>query len=299
MTDARDDLHRKLVKTNDTLRSKAGRNARTLNMVKKDKDRLEKELAEAEKDLAKYEKTRVQLHQTIQSEENLQCKYQTALAKAEDQRLSTDFYKREDSNQVKVILGLQRKVAALQDTEQKSGYTKIIHDQKAEIAQLILSQDGLKRELQKSERIAKQSLASMVEQASRVKQARKEAAVSKGHALGTASWLLDSLSNTKTVFAKNVVDAVFAFLKDLDSRQKARDAIAQIEGYLSQQGNIVYEFAKSVASNGGEVQGVIGDLQQRLPKQPIPEDLKEYISYVRGLQSKLETNMSKVDHCAE
>jgi hypothetical protein len=292
MIDARDDLNRKLIAANDTLRSNAGRNARTLNTVKREQGRLKKELANAEKDLAKYEETRVQLHRIIESEEKLQCEYQTALAKAEDQRLSTDFYKREDSNQVKVILSLQRKVATLQDAEQKSGYTKIIDDQKAEIAQLISSQAQLEGKLQKSERIAEQSLARMVEQVSLAKEARKEAAISKGHALGTASSLLASLSNTKTVFAKNVVDAVFALLKDLDSQQKARDAIAQVKGYLSRQGNVVYDFAESVASNGGEVQDVINDLQQRLPRKPIPEDLTGYISYVSGLQCALETKIS-------
>lgn len=292
MIAARDDLNCKLNKANDKLRSKAGKNARNLSTVMEEKDCLKKQLANSGKALAENEETKVQLHKAIQSGERLQIEYQAALAKAQDLRSSTDFYKKADSNQVKVITSLQRKVATLQEVERKSGYTKTINGQKAEIEQLISRQTQLEFELQKSRDIVTKSLTRMAEQAKIAKEAKKEAAVSRGHALGTTGSLLDRLSQTNTDFAKDIVDTVFTMLKDLDSEQKAEEALAGIEGYLSRQGNIIYDFAKNVASNGGEVQDLIKDLQKKIPTQPMPKEVESFISYVRGLQSALETGIT-------
>ncbi|KAF1346345.1 hypothetical protein EJ07DRAFT_185716 [Lizonia empirigonia] len=292
MIAARDDLNRKLNAANKTLQSKVGSKARTLNRVKNEKDHLEKELANAEAVLAGQEETKVQLQEVIRREERLQIKYQAALAEAENLRLSTDFYRREDSNQVKVITSLQREVAALQNAERQSGYTKIMNEQKAEIAQLVSNQARLEGELRRNKHIVDQSLTKMVEQVCLTNEAKKEAARNRGHALGIAHSLLDSLAQTKMDFAKNVVDTVYAMLKSLDSEQKAKEAIAQIEGYLVRQDSVICSFAANVASNGGEVQNLITDLLKKTPKQPMPKEIKEFISYVRGLQVTLERGLT-------
>jgi hypothetical protein len=285
---ARDDLIRTLNTTNVRLRSKVGKNAQVLSSVKKEKTRLKKELATAEASLHKNGEMEAQLGEAIKNGEKLQNECQTALADAETLRQKTDFYQREDSAQLQIISSLQREVVILQDAERKSGYTKTINHLKMEIAQLISNQAQLKDELQKNKDIAKKALDRMVEQVKIANEVKKEAAVAKGHALGTTHTLLVSLSQTKTSLAIRVAATVYAMLKDLDSRRKADEAMAKIQGYLSRQSNEIYMFAESVASNGKLVQDLIEDLQQKIPTQATPRGAKEFIAYVGGLVSTLE-----------
>jgi hypothetical protein len=285
---ARDDLNRTLITTNARLRSKVGKNTRTLGKVQNEKTGLEKKLADAEASLHEHRETEAQLHEAIEKEEKLQNECQVALAESESLRQTTEFYMREDSTQVKTISSLQREVAILQDAERKSGYGRTINDLKMEIARLISNQVQLKDELQKKDLIVTKSLTKMVEQAKIAGDKKKEAAVTKGHALGMTRALLDSLSQTKTNLAIDVAETVFAMLKDINSKEKSIEAMEKIKGYLARQGNEIFTFAQSVASNGAEVQDLIKDLQRKMPMQGTPKEVDYFIAYVHGLACTLK-----------
>jgi hypothetical protein len=285
---ARDDLNRTLITTNARLRFKVGRNTRTLDKVQNEKTGLEKKLADAEASLHEHRETEAQLHEAIEKEEKLQNECQVALAEAESLRQTTEFYMREDSTQVKTISSLQREVAILQDAERKSGYGRTINELKMEIARLKLHQAQLEDEVQKKDIIVTKSLTKMVEQAEIAREKKKEAAVTKGHALGMTRALLDSLSQTKTNLAIDVAETVFVMLKDIDSKERSIEAMDKIKGYLARQGNEIFTFAQSVASNGAEVQDLIKDLQQKMPMQVTPKEVDCFIAYVHGLVCTLK-----------
>ncbi|KAL6173354.1 hypothetical protein ACJQWK_00908 [Exserohilum turcicum] len=216
-----------------------------------------------------------------------------SLAKAEDLRTSNDFYKRQDSNQTQTIFNLKRLVANLQKTERNEGYIKTITTHKAEIARLVANEVRLKDEVQKHQRIAIKALERMKEQIKIANEAKKEVATYKGHALAAKHSLLVSLSHTKFELAMEIVNNVFKGLKDIDSEEKAKQAIHSINGYLEQQSKTVEDYTTNVMSNSAEVRGVIQDLQGYTLKEARPNEFGSFIDYVRGLQHTLETEAKK------
>ncbi|KAJ5028963.1 hypothetical protein J3E73DRAFT_408089 [Bipolaris maydis] len=288
MIETRNDLNRKLAETNVVLRSKAGKNARALRMAKKEKESLQKKIEDAEEELQKCRETEEQLNEAIEKEVQLQRECQLSLAEVENLRMSNDFYKHEDANQTQAITSLKRLVTNLQKTERKEGYTKTIANYKADIGRLVAKQAQLEDEIQKQKCIVTKSLAKMMEQVEITKEAKKEAAAYRGHALATTHSLLVSLSHTKFEVAIKIVDNVFERLKDIDSKEKATRAIHTINGYLERQSKTVEDYTANVMSNSTKVQELIRDLQSCIPKEARPGDLVNFIEYVRGLQHKLE-----------
>ncbi|KAL6153543.1 hypothetical protein ACJQWK_11269 [Exserohilum turcicum] len=288
MIETRNDLNRKLAETNVVLRSKAGKNARALRMAKKEKESLQKKIEDAEEELQKCRETEEQLNEAIEREVQLQRECQLSLAEVENLQMSNDFYKHEDANQTQAITSLKRLVTNLQKTERKEGYTKTIANYKADIGRLVAKQAQLEDEIQKQKCIVTKSLAKMMEQVEITKEAKKEAAAYRGHALATTHSLLVSLSHTKFEVAIKIVDNVFERLKDIDSKEKATRAIHTINGYLERQSKTVEDYTANVMSNSTEVQELIRDLESCIPKEARPGDLVNFIEYVRGLQHKLE-----------
>ncbi|KAJ6192164.1 hypothetical protein J3E72DRAFT_434844 [Bipolaris maydis] len=261
MIETRDDLNRKLAETNVVLRLKAGKSAHALRKAKDERKSLQKKIKNAEEELQKCRETEEQLNKAIEREAKLEHECQLSLAKAEDLRISNDFYKREDADQTQTISSLRRMVANLQNTERNKGFTKTIADHKAEIVQLIADRTRLEDKIQKQEIIVTKSLAKMKEQVEITKEAKKEVATYKGHALATTHSLLSSLSRTNLEVAKEIVVQVFKLLKDLDSKKKATQAIHTINGYLERQSKAVEDYTTNVISSSAElVQTVLEEL---------------------------------------
>ncbi|EMD66423.1 hypothetical protein COCSADRAFT_24535 [Bipolaris sorokiniana ND90Pr] len=293
MIETQNDLNRKLAETNVVLRSKAGKSARALRMAKDERESLQTKIKNAEEELQKCRETEEQLKKAIEREVQLERECQHSLAKAEDLRTSNDFYKRQDANQTQTIFNLKRLVANLQKTERNEGYIKTITTHKAEIAQLVANEVRLKDEVQKHQRIAIKALERMKEQIKIANEAKKEVATYKGHALATKHSLLVSLSHTKFELAMEIVDNVFKGLKDIDSEEKAKQAIHSINGYLEQQSKTVEDYTTNIMLNSAEVRGVIQDLQGHTPKEARPNEFGSFIDYVRGLQHTLEAEAKK------
>jgi hypothetical protein len=92
----------------------------------------------------------------------------------------------------------------------------------------------------------------------------------------------------QTNVAKDIVDTVFKMLKDLDSKPKAENAIDEITGYLLIQCDKIDTFVSNIASNGNETQELIRSLKQNVPTQAIPEQMKNFIAFVREVQFLIE-----------
>ncbi|EUC27711.1 hypothetical protein COCCADRAFT_30864 [Bipolaris zeicola 26-R-13] len=288
MIETRNELNRKLAETNVMLRSKAGKSAHALRIAEKEKESLQKKIEDAGEELQKCREIEEQLNKAIERELQLQRECQLSLAEVENFRMSNDFYKHEDANQTQAITSLKRLVANLQKTERKEGYTKIIANYKADIGRLVANQTQLEEEIQKQKCIVTKSLAKMMEQVEITKEAKKEAAAYRGHALATTHSLLVSLSHTKFEVAIKIVDNVFERLKDIDSKEKATRAIHTINGYLERQSKTIDDYTANVISSSAEVRELIRDLQNQTPKEAKPHELKDFIAYVRGLQHRLE-----------
>ncbi|EMD86815.1 hypothetical protein COCC4DRAFT_73843 [Bipolaris maydis ATCC 48331] len=170
------------------------------------------------------------------------------------------------------------------NTERNKGFTKTIADHKAEIVQLIADRTRLEDKIQKQEIIVTKSLAKMKEQVEITKEAKKEVATYKGHALATTHSLLSSLSRTNLEVAKEIVVQVFKLLKDLDSKKKATQAIHTINGYLERQSKAVEDYTTNVISSSAENQ---------TPKEANPDKMKDFIDYVGGLQHSLEAKAAE------
>ncbi|KAJ6284228.1 hypothetical protein J3E71DRAFT_377810 [Bipolaris maydis] len=164
--------------------------------------------------------------------------------------------------------------------KEKESLQKKIEDAEEELQKCRETED-LKRLAQLEDEIQKQKFEI-------TKEAKKEAAAYRGHALATTHSLLVSLSHTKFEVAIKIVDNVFERLKDIDSKEKATRAIHTINGYLERQSKTVEDYTANVMSNSTEVQELIRDLQSCIPKEARPGDLVNFIEYVRGLQHKLE-----------
>ncbi|KAI1676400.1 hypothetical protein KJE20_14030 [Pyrenophora tritici-repentis] len=218
--ETRNNLNRKLAETNVILRSKAGKSAHALIMAKKEKKGLQKKIEDTEKELQQCRDIEEQLNKAIEREVQLERECQLSLAEAENLRMSNGFYKREDANQTQTITSLKRLVANLQNTERNEGFIKTIANREADIAQLIANQTRLEDEIRKQESIVTKALAKMREQVEITKEAKKEVATYRGHALATAHSLLVSLSHTKFEVAMEIVNEVFQSLKGISSKKR-------------------------------------------------------------------------------
>ncbi|KAI1676298.1 hypothetical protein KJE20_14130, partial [Pyrenophora tritici-repentis] len=280
--ETRNNLNRKLAETNVILRSKAGKSAHALIMAKKEKKGLQKKIEDTEKELQQCRDIEEQLNKAIEREVQLERECQLSLAEAENLRMSNGFYK-----------------PNLQNTERNEGFIKTIANREADIAQLIANQTRLEDEIRKQESIVTKALAKMREQVEITKEAKKEVATYRGHALATAHSLLVSLSHTKFEVAMEIVNEVFQSLKGISSKKKATQAIHTINGYLERQSKTVEDYVTNVMSNSTEVQELIVDLQGQTPKEARPDELDGFIGYVRGLQHRLEAEtaqrMNKLD----
>ncbi|EMD65807.1 hypothetical protein COCSADRAFT_159419 [Bipolaris sorokiniana ND90Pr] len=280
-------INHQLVTTNNKLRSEAKNSMRAVRTVQKEKQRLEKlgNTADMARELKEVEKN---LSKTIGEMERLRSEHQAALAKAEEFRLQAEHHKEKDKNSMQVVTKLKKEVRDLQNAERDKGYLADIKSLKAEQEQLILRNAQLEKEIVDKERIATDSLPRTVEQTKIAKEAKKEVAIYKGHAIAQTKLPLEGLSKTSLELSRTIVIGVLRLLKDLNNPDKATPADREIEQYLMEQQQAIVDHASAVQSNVVKVSDVIKAIYDRLLEEMVATNVDDFIQYVRSLYNTLE-----------
>ncbi|XP_014550447.1 hypothetical protein COCVIDRAFT_115448 [Bipolaris victoriae FI3] len=282
-----EEINHQLVTTNNKLRLEAKNSMRAGRTVQKEKQRLEKlgNTAHMARELEEVEK---QLSKTIGEMERLQSKHQAALAKAEEFRLKAEYHKEKDKSSMQVVTKLKKEVRDLQNAEREKGYLADIKSLKAEQEQLILRNAQLEKEIVGKERIATDSLPRTVEQTKIAKEAKKEVASYKGHAIAQTKLPLESLSKTSLELSRTIVTGVLRLLKDRNNLDKATPADEEIKQYLMEQQQAIVDHASAVQSNLVKVSDVIKAIYNRLLEEIVAINVDDFIQYVHSLYNTLE-----------
>lgn len=281
MIKARDDLNTKLVRANDALRAQAGKRSYA---NRKKQALLQEDLKNTERSLRDHRVRLKKLEGAVDREEKLEEEAKLALIKAEEARLSSDFYKKSDDRNTKVITSLQNEVKALKLAEKSSDSLQKIKELEAEVESHKTLVGRKQKEVEKMERLFNESMEKTKEQARIAEEAKREVGMHKGQALAMAQSLPNGLSKRKWELALRILDGCWNSLKDLDNKSKAEGAFAWIKGFLSEQNETMVNYMDEVRSNGEQIREMIENVLEQIPKKVTPDTTKKLLDHVRALR---------------
>lgn len=261
LVEARDDLNRRLARSNDSLHQVNKRDKRALTAAKSSNRELLDKLEEAEKKLLENDELRDSFREQIANEERLQQEIQQSLDENTSLQRSLDYFRGEDTKQQNAISSLQNQMKKLDSAERAEGFRATIRHKTVEIEKLTEQLGKQEETVKQKERLITELFSKIKANTALVEEKEAHVAGWKGNALAHSLNSLDQIMADRVSIGIDITTIVFKLLKGINSRQKADEAVSAIQAFLAKSEKRMNYAAKTMNQTKNDIESLIADVR--------------------------------------
>jgi chromosome segregation ATPase len=282
---ARDDLIKRLNKSNNSLLHKNRRDKKALQDVNLLNGQLSEEVRKAEQQILECDRLKDSLRQEIANETDLQKELRNTAEENANLQRRLEYFRAEDIKQQHTISSIQRQLQNLYSEERAQGLQHTIHHKTVEIEKLTEQARKQEMKLEEKDRQIERLTATIKKSVATIQEKEATATRWKGEVLAHSIQSLDRLRTDKISISTEITDSVFQLLKGIDSARKANEAATAIRAFLATVNTRMIYATNEI----NKIKDLIANVTYLVDKADGQEAFKQLIDDVSSLHNALKS----------